>query len=47
MAGVAVAAAVDAFMATAKIVLGADRPVSWADGHSPNEKVISSFGIAG
>jgi hypothetical protein len=40
MTVIEIVAAVDAFLAATKIVVGAGSPVSWADGYNPNEKVI-------
>src|ERR1700738_4928845 len=40
MTVVEIVAAVDAFLAATKIVVGAGSPVPWADGYNPNEKVL-------
>jgi len=40
MAAADIAAAVDLFMNTPKIIVGADGPIVWADGYSRHEKVV-------
>lgn len=35
-----VAAAVDRFLATPKLIVGSDMPLAWAQGHSESERVI-------